>query len=185
MRSSALIAALSVCSLIAGSSSALASTVQYLSNDDLVARSTSIVRGKVLSNSGIVRRTAIYTSYRVRVLEVLKGQVGPQVDIAVPGGVAGGYRELVSGAPRLFEGDEYVFFLWTSPSGLTQILGMSQGLFVSMQAADGTRMAIRAAAPGMTMVDLKSGQEVADKETQISMADLRKRVARLGKGPAK
>ena len=35
------------------------------------------------------------------------------------------------------------------------------------------------------MVDLKSGQEVADKETQISITDLRKRVAQLGKGPAK
>ena len=45
------------------------------------------------------------------------------------GGVAGGIRQSVSGAPELKPGQEYVLFLWTSRSGLTQVIGLSQGLF--------------------------------------------------------
>ena len=36
---------------------------------------------------------------------------------------------MVAGAPTLRAGREYVLFLWTSRSGLTQLMGMSQGLF--------------------------------------------------------
>ncbi|MEO8026620.1 MAG: hypothetical protein ABI823_09100, partial [Bryobacteraceae bacterium] len=157
--------------LIAGAAAASGSAVQYLTNDDLVAKSTSIVRGKVLSEIGLVRRSTIYTSYRVQVLEV-------------PGGVAQGYREIVSGAPTLMDGNEYVLFLWTSPSGLTQILGLSQGLFIAVKQADGTVAAVRPGGADATLIDIQTGRTVSDKGSQLSLGDIRKRVAQ-GKAATK
>ncbi len=162
------------------------STVQLLSNDDLVARSTSIVRGKVISEIGMVRRSNIYTNYRVQVLEVLKGTAGGQIEVAVPGGVAQGYREIVSGAPKLTTGTEYVLFLWTSPSGLTQILGLSQGMFFSMKQTDGSMMALRPGGADATFVDPKTGQTSTDNGSQFPVSDIRRRVKALaGLGASK
>jgi len=161
-----------------------ASTVQLLSNDDLVARSTSIVRGKVLSESGMLRRSTIYTNYKFQVTEVLKGTANAQIDVAVPGGVAQGLREIVSGAPRLQVGTEYVLFLWTSQSGLTQILGLAQGLFLSIQQADGTLLAVRPGGSDATLVDLKTGKKTADGGAQMAVSDIRNRVKALPAGSA-
>ena len=36
-------------------------------------------------------------------------------------------------------GDEYVFFVWTSRSGLAQIIGLSQGLFNVLPDGKGVR----------------------------------------------
>lgn len=170
--------------LFASSVIAPASTVQLLSNDDLVARSTSIVRGKVLSEIGMLRRSTIYTNYRVQVLEVLKGTADTQIDIAVPGGVAQGYREIVSGAPKLLAGTEYVLFLWTSQSGLTQILGLSQGLFLSVQQADGTQLAVRPGGSAATLVDTKTGRTATDSGSQLSVGDIRRLVKALPRAGA-
>ena len=56
----------------------------------------------------------------------------------MPGGVVNGIRQSVTGAPELKPGQEYVLFLWTSRSGLTQVIGLSQGLFkVSEEGSEG------------------------------------------------
>ena len=47
----------------------------------------------------------------------------------MPGGVVDGIRQSVSGAPELKPGQEYVMFSVDQPSGLTQVMGLSQGLF--------------------------------------------------------
>jgi len=169
----------SVAAFVAGAVPVSASTVQLLSNDDLVAKSTSIVRAKVLSETGMLRRSTIYTSYHVQVLEVLKGAAGTQLDVAVPGGVAQGLREIVSGAPKLQTGTEYVLFLWTSQSGLTQILGLSQGLFLSIQQNNGTMLAVRPGGSEATLVDLRTGRTTPDGGTQMLVSEIRSRVKTL------
>ncbi len=169
--------------VILSTRSAPASTVQLLSNDDLIARSTSIVRGKILSESGTLRRSTIYTNYRLQVLEVMKGAADAQIDVAVPGGVAQGIREIVSGAPKLQTGTEYVLFLWTSPSGLTQILGLSQGLFLSVQQTNGTMLAVRPGGSAATLVDIKTGKTSSDSGSQMSVGDIRKLVNALPASP--
>ena len=47
----------------------------------------------------------------------------------VPGGAVNGMQQSFSGSPVLNRGDEFVFFLWTSNSGITWITGLTQGLF--------------------------------------------------------
>ncbi len=149
-----------------------ATTLQKLTLDDLIAQSTAIVRVKVTGASATLRGRDIYTYYQFQVLETLKGT--PQAAVAVPGGVTGGLRQMVAGAPTLTEGGQYVIFLWTSRSGLTQVLGLSQGLFSVMQDSSGNQVLVRPAATGQ-MVD-KAGNLVTDQAVTISLSDLRSEI---------
>jgi hypothetical protein len=144
-------------------------TLQKLTLDDLITQSTAIVRVKVTGSSATLRGRDIYTNYEFQVLETLKG--APQNSVAVPGGVAGGLRQMVAGAPSLSFGGQYVIFMWTSRSGLTQVIGLSQGLFSVMDDSSGNPVLVRPAATGQ-MVD-KTGNLVGDKAVTVSLSDLR------------
>ena len=104
-----------------------ATALEQLTLDDMIRQSTAIVRARVTGSHAGMRSGNIYTYFQLQVVENWKGQ--PIAEVAVPGGVAGGIRQNVSGAPELKRGQEYVLFLWTSRSGLTQVIGLSQGLF--------------------------------------------------------
>jgi len=151
-----------------------ATILQQLTLDDMARKSTSIVRAKVTASSEIARGGNVFTVYNFETLEILKS--GPTTsEVAVPGGVAGGLRQVVAGAPILHVGREYVLFLWTSRSGLTQITGMSQGLF-SVDKRNGDRRASRVAA-GEQMLDA-SGHVVRDEMLSISLTELRAKISR-------
>lgn len=120
-------------------------TLERLTLDDMTTRSTAIVRGRVAGSYAAARGPVIYTHYRVQVTEKWKGEDVPQLDIVVPGGAVGGLRQSFSGAPLLAPGTDYVLFLWRSKSGLTHIIGFSQGLFTVKPDAHGTPTALRPA----------------------------------------
>src|SRR5579872_7406985 len=103
-----------------------AATLSRLSLDDMINQSTAIVHARVQSSSTALRGSIIYTYYQIQVLDTWKGQAAGSV--AVPGGAVNGSQQSFDGAPQLTEGKEYIIFLWTSPSGLTQIIGLTQGL---------------------------------------------------------
>jgi len=115
--------------LIAGMMPLQCATLERLSLDDLIVKSTSIVRGTVVESHAVASRTDVFTHYTVQVAEILKGAAGAQVDVVVPGGVAGNVRQSIPGAPSLSAGSAYVLFLWTGASGVTQVIGFTQGLF--------------------------------------------------------
>ena len=52
----------------------------------------------------------------------------------------------MAGAPTLAAGQDYVLFLWTSKSGLTQVIGLSQGLFNVITNSQGQSIVSRGAA---------------------------------------
>ena len=93
----------------------------------MINQSTAIVRARVTGSYGATRGQIIYTFYQAQVTDRWKGSGQGTVEIALPGGTANGYRQSFPGTPQLTEGKEYVFFLWTSKSGLTQIIGLTQG----------------------------------------------------------
>jgi len=93
--------------------------------------------------------------------------------VAVPGGVAGGLRQIVPGVPQLRAGQEYVLFLWTSRSGLTQLMGMSQGLFTVERTTAGDIIVTRAAA-GEQMLD-GAGRAVRDEALSMPWPELKKK----------
>jgi hypothetical protein len=135
----------------------VAATLERLSMDDMVQKSTDIVRVRVLGSSPSYRGAAgraatIYTHYTVQVEERWKGSAAQQMDVAVPGGTIQNVRQTFPGAPVLEQGSEYVLFLWTSPTGLTQIIGLSQGLLNLKVDASGSPL-LRRGPVTETMVD--------------------------------
>jgi hypothetical protein len=152
-----------------------AASLEYLSLDDMAAKSTAIVRGRVLATGTGARGPLIYTQYTIQVLERLKGPEASQVDVVVLGGTSRELSQTFSGAPQLGGGVDYLLFLWTGPSGLTQIIGLSQGVFKLQKDAEGEWIATRAAA-SETMLDPRTGRLVNDQAMRLRLTDLRSRV---------
>ena len=162
-----------------------AATLERLSLEDMVVKSTAIVRGRVLASYTAPYGPVIYTHYKIQVTEHWKGPADPALEVVIPGGVSGGLRQTFSGAPALGTGSEYVFFLWTSRSGLTHVMGLSQGLFELKQDQDGGMVAQRGAS-AEAMLDAATGQPVKDQAVRMRMSDLRQRVsATLASGAQK
>lgn len=155
---------------------AQAATLGYLSVDDMIAGSTAIVRGRVTGAAGVERGPLVYTQYTIEVVERLKGPAAAVVTAAVPGGVFQGRRQTFAGAPSLSVGSEYLLFLWTGPSGLTQVTGLSQGVFSLVREADGQWWATRGAS-AETMLDARTGRPVSDRPVRMTLGELRSRVA--------
>ena len=155
-----------------------ATTLERLALDEMVQKSTEIVRGRITSVGSVKRGSMIYTQARVQVAEWWKGKPGAAIEVFVPGGVYGRERQIISGAPQLKEGYEYVLFLWTGKSGITQVMGLSQGVFdVKVTGLDGQTAAYRAASTE-TMLDAKTGEPVVDAPVRMKVGELRQRVHR-------
>jgi hypothetical protein len=134
------------------------------------------VRGKVTGSYTALRGEDVWTFYQLQVLEILKpGALGTStsVDIAVPGGTMQGVRQAVAGAPALASGTEYVVFLWTSRSGLTQVIGLSQGLFLVTY--DGTVNAVLTRPAAAATVLDQNGTPVTDQAVSLTLNGLRAR----------
>jgi len=172
--------------LLAMSVAALpAATLEQLSLDDVITKSTAIVRGTVSGATTSYLGPVLYTHYSIQVTERLKGSGREGTDVAVPGGTAGNVRQTFPGAPSLKAGDEYVLFLWTGSSGITQIIGLTQGLFtLSASSASADRVATRAAASEL-MLDHATGHPVKDQTVVMNWSDLRSRITTALNGGAK
>ncbi len=156
---------------------ATAATLEQLSFDEMVEKSTSIVRGRVIGTYTTAKGSLIYTHYRVLVSERWKGAPAAEADLVVPGGVLGNVRQSFTGAPRLAQGSDYVLFLWTGKSGLTHIIGLTQGLFDVTTDAKGNTLAVRGTS-GETMLDRATGKPVTEEDLSLTLADLRTRISR-------
>ena len=153
-----------------------AATLEQLSLDDMIAKSTLIVRGQVTGSYAAFSGKIIYTHYTVQVSEGFKGSAAASVDVAVPGGTAAGYRQTFEGAPALLAGAEYVFFLWRGDSGPTQVVGLTQGLFAVASGGAGDPAVTRAASRE-AMLEAGTGRVVKDQTLVMSLSQLRSRIA--------
>ncbi|QOY89452.1 hypothetical protein [Paludibaculum fermentans] len=153
-----------------------ATTLERLTVDQMVEKSTSIVRGKVLSAAPVQRGSLIYTVYRVQVAEWIKGvSTTSTTEVYVPGGVINGRRQSIAGAPALEVGGEYVVFVWVSPSGTPYIIGLSQGvLSVRMSATTAEAVLLRGPIEDAQVVDA-NGQPSTDSGLKLSLSNLRLR----------
>ena len=154
-----------------------ATTLERLTMNDMSDKCHVVVRATVLSGGPEYSNGVVMTHYQLSVSEVWKGAVGNKIDVFVPGGRAGGFRELVPGAPVLDTGSEYVVFLWIGPSGRAQVMGLSQGLFNVTKDAAGTMMVERPGAKE-TMVDPSTGNPVTDQPVRMKVSDVKGLVKR-------
>jgi len=153
-----------------------ATTLQKLSTDDMIRQSTAIVRGKVTASYTAARGQDFYTYYQLEVTETLKAGPSAIKEVAVPGGVMRGMRQLAPGAPSLVAGTDYVFFLWTGKSGMTQVIGLSQGLFTTMLNDSNETVLVRGPADAL-MLD-RQGRVVSDQGLTIKLSHLRTRIGK-------
>ena len=149
----------------------------------MIQKSTAIVRGRVVRSSVSQRGPVIYTFWRIQVAEQWKGGLGPEVEVATPGGAVNGLRQAFSGAPSLTEGVEYVLFLWTGKNKLNQVMGLSQGLFDLKPDSAGVATLSRPASTEV-MLDARTGREIGDEAVRMRLSDLSERI-RLVLGAAR
>ena len=149
-------------------------TLEQLSLKDMILKSTAIVHAKVTGSYTALRGQDVYTHYQLQVSETLKPGGTQAIDVAVPGGSAQGLRQLVAGAPAIAIGGDYVFFLWTSRSGLTQVIGLSQGLYRMTQDSAGNAIMVRPATTEL-MLD-KNGHAVTDQTQTLEWSNVRAQI---------
>ena len=172
-----------VCALILAATSVFATTLEKLALDDMIQKSTEIVRGRVTSVTALRRGALIVTQVRLAVSERWKGAEASSVDIFLHGGTFQGLRQTFSGTPELREGSEYVFVLWAGKSGNRQIIGLSQGVLDIQPAPaaavkdEAQPLAVRSAIVGM--LDPITREKTPDAGFKIPLNDLRIRVQRV------
>ena len=155
-------------------------TLLQLSNARLVTSSTAIVRGTVTASHAALSNRTIYTHYAVQVSEQWKGASGSTVDLALPGGALHGVRQSYPGVPTLQVGSEYVLFLWAGKSGMTQITGFDQGMYLVGPGGQGQLTVSRPAA-GELMVG-PGGHPVTDHAVSMSLNGFKAMVASVLQG---
>jgi len=151
-------------------------TLERLTLDDMIAKSTAIVRGKITDSWAAFTGSIIYTHYKIQVSETYKGAGQNHLEIVVTGGTARGFHENFSGSPTLNKGDEFVFFLWTGKASLTQIMGLTQGLFALPPGSGSDPMATRAPTSEL-MLDRITARPVKDGALSLRLSQLRSRIA--------
>ena len=155
-----------------------AATLQQLSVDQMTQAATAIVRARVTGATASFTGSTIYTHYQLQITESWKGFT--PLEVAVPGGVATNsagkaFRQNFPGMPQLNVGTEYLMFLWTSKTtGITHLVGLSQGLFNLSPQADGSTLATRPLIGEMILNS--AGQKVADQAVQMSVSSLKAQV---------
>lgn len=150
-------------------------TLQKLSFDEMVNHSTAIVRAKIGLGSGRQHGALVYTHHQITILESWKGSPASSMDVVVPGGQVGRLQQSVAGAPVLTPGSELVLFLWTSRSGLTHVIGLSQGVFQLERDAAGSVMLNRA--PITASLVAPNGRLVHDDGMTMPLSEFRTRVS--------
>ena len=157
-----------LCFLFALTLGANATTLLKLSLDDLVQKSTMIVRGTIQGSSYTQRGNLIYTVYQLKAT----------VSVYLPGGTLNGYRQSFASTPSLNTGSEYVIFLWTSPGGINQVIGLGQGVFDVKLSSTGDTILSRGSL-NAEVVDFM-GNKVTDQGMKLTMQRLKDTAARVG-----
>jgi hypothetical protein len=150
-------------------------TLVQLSLNDMITQSTAIVRGTVTGSYAAYQGRVIYTHYKVQVTEQMKGDTPNAADVAIPGGVVNAVQQWFAGAPQLPVGGDFVFFLWTGKSGLTQIIGLTQGLF-TVSGTDPSHVTATRPASQEVLLNPTTGRQVKDRTLVYALTDLRAQI---------
>lgn len=103
--------------------------VQKMTAQELTLESTSILYGKCINTESAWTPDGemIFTTVTVVPEYYLKGNMGSEVTITIPGGQVGDIIYEVSEMPAFRKGEEVFAFIWKHPSGLNLVTGGYQG----------------------------------------------------------
>jgi hypothetical protein len=99
----------------------------------------AIVRGRVMALNArwTEDRRTIETVVTLEVENYLKGPLGQTLQFRVPGGELGRFRSITVGAPEFSIDERIVVFLGATGPSIPYVLGLNQGVFRMVRAADG------------------------------------------------
>ena len=111
------------------SASGVFAQVRKMSVKELTEESTAILVGKCTQkvSSWNDNHDKIFTRIMIQAEEYVKGNLGSEAEITIPGGRVDDILYEVSDMPIFNEGEETVVFVWTHPSGKHLITGAHQG----------------------------------------------------------
>jgi len=124
--------------LIALALPARATTIVPADLGELSRDARAIVRGRVasLDPQWTEDRGTIETIVTLEVESYLKGALGQVLRFKVPGGELGRFRSIVVGAPEFAVDERVVVFLGAQGPSVPFVLGLNQGVFRVVTAAD-------------------------------------------------
>jgi hypothetical protein len=124
--------------LIALALPARATTIVPADLGELSRDARAIVRGRVasLDPQWTEDRGTIETIVTLEVESYLKGALGQVLRFKVPGGDLGRFRSIVVGAPEFAVDERVVVFLGAQGPSVPFVLGLNQGVFRVVTAAD-------------------------------------------------
>jgi hypothetical protein len=114
-----------------------------MSAKELTEESTAVFYGKCTNKrcEWNENRSIIYTYVTVSPEEYIKGNLGSEAVIAVPGGQVDNIIYEVSEMPVFTEGEEVMLFIWKNPSGKNLVTGGYLGkMKIEKDAKTGKRM---------------------------------------------
>jgi hypothetical protein len=163
--------------LFAGLHVCSATVIPSLSFEDLIAKSEQVVSGTVTRSwaSWGPEHKLIWTSYEIRVGDVIKGAKQSVLIVSEPGGSLDGLGMRVEGAVPYEAGERVTLFLQTYPSGNKRTVGWAQGKFTT----DANGRVHPGSPGGRTEINLKTGTASVTSLSAldgISTSELRRRV---------
>ena len=167
--------------LVALTTTLTGTTLEKLTFDEMVSKSTQIVRGRIALSNVRQHGAIFYSHYMVQVSEQYKGPAAKIIDVVLPGGTIGRSQQTFSGVPAFPANTDLVLFLWTSKAGLTHIIGLTRGVFQVSKDAEGqtifSRESIRDG-----LIDSRTGRPATDGGMRFTAAEF---TARVGRGVTK
>jgi hypothetical protein len=159
-----------------------ATSVIPMSVEQLTVSSSYIVRARALSSESAwdSEHAHIYTFTHFQPLESLKGTASSEIVVRQMGGRVGNIEQRVSGVRRWNAGDESVLFLRPSEvgNGVMAVVGLFQGNF-AVKRVGATEAIASNGVPDAMQFDSASGSITHFRAAQITLSQLRQRVARV------
>ena len=162
--------------LLSGFTALGAATLERLSVEQMAQQATAVVRGRVGEARSVRPGALVYTLYSFESEQIWKGASTANLEVAIPGGTYQGVTYSFGGTPELKAGEEYVLFLWTGPSGRTQIVGLSQGVFRVLHRAEGV-VVMRTEAEDSVFAGEEGGRSSQVLEATLAQFEARVRAA--------
>jgi len=160
---------------------AWATVVPRLTLEDLVDASDRVVQGRVVASwtAWDQNHRYIWTHYRIRVAEAMKGGGAAEIVISEPGGSLDGQTLLIADAVAYTPGEEVIVFTRRVPAGYLRTTGYGQGKYSVRNgrvANHATRLTL--AEPARKAGTVRA-QTPLDKLNGIPVADFKARVRAL------
>jgi len=117
--------------------------VKKMSAKDLTEESTAVLYGKCkkIKSEWNEDKSIIMTYVTIEPEEYIKGNLGEEAVIAVPGGRVDDIIYEVSEMPLFIEGEEVMVFIWTNPAGKNLVTGGYKGkMKIEKDSRTGKRM---------------------------------------------